>query len=321
MFRSAILVPALSAGAVLLAVCRPDTQPASRPAPAAASSAAAVCTPPATDVAAPLRGGADYDPLGPAQRALAMKLLAIFENRETELQYGYVENLDDGRGFTAGALGFTTGTSDAHEVIRVYERLVRREGSPEGSLIHIRAFQPYRPVLERFDEMPLGDPRRASVEELQGFERAWSDAAYDPHFRAAQDSVAESMYFVPALRLAHEVGLESALSRSALIDAIVQHGGGDDPDGLPAMLATVLAEEGRVSGITDERHWLGRFLDLREEVLSCAHGAATREAWSESVTRVDVYEQLLQTGNMRLAPPLVFQLDGFEWVIDLDSNR
>ncbi len=50
------------------------------------------------------------------QKRRAEQLTSIFENGKTEIQYGYVEALDDGRGF--GRAGFTTATGDALEVVR-----------------------------------------------------------------------------------------------------------------------------------------------------------------------------------------------------------
>ena len=38
----------------------------------------------------------------------ADELVSAFENSTTEVQYGYAENLGDGRGVTAGRAGFTT---------------------------------------------------------------------------------------------------------------------------------------------------------------------------------------------------------------------
>src|SRR5579862_8416717 len=47
-----------------------------------------------------------------AQRRRADQIISVFENDTIELQYGYTEELDDGRGLTAGRAGFTTATGD-----------------------------------------------------------------------------------------------------------------------------------------------------------------------------------------------------------------
>ena len=43
------------------------------------------------------------------QKHRADQLISIFENGIPEIQYGYAEDLDDGRGITAGRAGFCTG--------------------------------------------------------------------------------------------------------------------------------------------------------------------------------------------------------------------
>src|SRR5690606_13485373 len=135
-------------------------------------------------------------------------------------------------------------------------------------------------------------------------------------FRAAQDSVAMEMYYVPALRFAAAMGVGSALGRAALLDAIVQHGGGDDPDGLPAMLAATRADLGTPTTAQEERAWLARFLTLRQAVLECPHAEATRDVWRASTSRVDVFRQLLDGGNLSLESPLVFELDDRTWTLE-----
>lgn len=281
------------------------------PPPAQVESAALVCEPPATDAVAPVRPGESWTPLSPVQRNLATQLIAIFENRERTLQYAYVENIDDGRGFTSGIVGFTTGTGDARLVIDRYREMAERQGAAvRGNIAR------YLPELERLDRLERSDPARATVFALGGYEDAWRAAAEDPLFRAAQDSVASDLYYRPALQLADVVGIRSGLGRALLWDAIIQHGGGYDPDGLPAMLALTREQEGYPTSWEEEWDWLDRFLEVRNDVLYCAHGEGTREAWRASRTRVDVYRQLLENGNMDLAPPLQFQLDSRGWTIE-----
>ena len=53
--------------------------------------------------------------LNPEQRHRADALISIFENGTPKIQYGYAENIRDGRGITAGRAGFTTATGDALE--------------------------------------------------------------------------------------------------------------------------------------------------------------------------------------------------------------
>ena len=54
-------------------------------------------------------------------------LVSIFENSTLEIQYGFIKDIGDGNGFTAGRAGFTSKTGDMLEVLREYEKL--RPGS------------------------------------------------------------------------------------------------------------------------------------------------------------------------------------------------
>src|SRR6185437_9800653 len=48
------------------------------------------------------------------------QLTTVFENSTTTFRYDYVEDLGDGRGYTAGRVGFCTGTGDLLDVVERY---------------------------------------------------------------------------------------------------------------------------------------------------------------------------------------------------------
>lgn len=148
-------------------------------------------------------------------------------------------------------------------------------------------------------------PRGASTQGLDGFEKAWALAAKDPKLRAVQDQVVDRLDFAPSQRHADALGLTTPLARGQLYDAIIQHGDGADPDGLPALLAAATKKAGGTpkSGV-DEKAWLAAFLAVRRADLTHAHDPATRAEWAGSVDRVGVYEDLLRAGNLRLDGPL-----------------
>lgn len=224
------------------------------------------------------------------QKLRAEQITSVFENDTIELQYAYMENIGDGRGFTGGRAGFTSGTGD---LVLVVERYVAI--SPESELAR------YLPRLRQ-----LAAQRSASVAGLDGLPAAWARATDDPRFRAAQDEVVDQEYYEPALALWHEYGLTSALSVAALYDAIIQHGGGEDPDGLPAMMdrATRRAGGNPASGV-NEKTWLASFLEVRRQTLGHATDPATRAAWAEGVDRVDPFQELLDAGNFDLHGPIM----------------
>lgn len=223
------------------------------------------------------------------QRLLADQIISIFENNTPELQYGYAEVLDDGRGITAGRAGFTSATGDMLEVIQRYSRL-----RPDNILV---------PFLPRLQQLAASED--GSIEGLQGLPQRWADASQNPVFRQVQDDVVDELYFQPAMERAAELGAQMPLTLLALYDAIIQHGEGDDGDGLPAMIARTTA---KVNGIpaegVDERRWLKTFLKIRKQVLRHPANLETEDEWSESTGRVDSLMKLLKQGNTDLHPPI-----------------
>ena len=234
----------------------------------------------------------DHD-LTPAQRARAEELTSLFENDTIEIQYAYAEDLDDGRGITCGRARFTTATGDALVVIELYTARV-----PDNVLSR------YLPALRT-----LARDEDDDTSALGGFIAAWSTAAMDPVFRAVQDEVVDELYYRPAKQHADALGLQAALSRAVLYDTIIQHGDGDDPDGLPALLdRTTLTP-------LDEHAWLGQFLEVRRDDLAHAFDPETREAWAESVGRVDVFRQIYDADNTELHGPIVIHTADYDATI------
>lgn len=239
------------------------------------------------------------------QKRRAEQLISLFENGTTEIQYGYVENLDDGRGYTCGRAGFTTGTGDVLEVIQRFTKQVSN-----NPLVK------YIPELKRLDSLPEDSSKRADVSHLQGFPQAWKSLANNKLFRAAQDSVVDDWYYSPAMSRADQVGLKTALGRAIFYDTIIQHGDGEDPDGLPALIATTKKKMGGTpkTGV-DEKKWIAAFLDVRRADLAHAHDPDTRDEWAQSVGRVDAFKQLIRSGNFDLNSPLVIVWEGGRYAI------
>ena len=227
--------------------------------------------------------------LGGATKLRAEALTSLFENGTTTIQWGYVENIDDGRGYTAGRAGFTTANGDALQVVELYTKNVPRNDLAK-----------FIPRLRELAKAESGD-----VTGLDGYVTAWRNAAGNSKFREAQDAVKDELYFTPAMNRADDLGLETALARAELYDAIVQHGEGDDPDGLPALLAATNAKIGGSpkSGI-DEKKWLDAFFTVRRADLAHASDPDSRAAWAESVSRVDALRAIAAQSNWELHGPI-----------------
>jgi chitosanase len=244
-----------------------------------------------TAQAAVMEPGALRDTLPAALKSCAERMISVLENETTSLKYDYVENLNDGRGFTAGRAGFVTKDGDLLQVVELYNRV--------------------RPVerLCSSVENGAGDGVNARFGAA-----AWRKAAADPLFRQAQDQVSDRLYYAPAMQAADDLHLQSPLAKFALYDASIQHGTGTDVDSLGAIIRAAIAVRGRPDKAGEEK-WLAAFLQARKKVLLNATDPQTRAAWKESVGRVNEQLRLLREGNLQLAGPLTLKPYGRKFVV------
>ena len=176
-----------------------------------------------------------------SQRKTADQIISIFENNTPIIQYDYAENLFDGRGITAGRAGFTSATADILEVIKRYTVII-----PNNLLSK---------YLSRLEE--LAKTEDGSVAGLEGLEASWKESSKDVIFRNVQDEILNEWYFTPALKQAQLLGVKLPLTLLNLYDAIIQHGEGDDFDGLPNMIKQTTSKVGgTIKDGIDEKVWL-----------------------------------------------------------------
>jgi len=238
----------------------------------------------------------------PAVQARAAQIISTFENSTTEVQYGYAENIDDGRGITAGRAGFCSGTGDMNLVVKYYT-----EEKPANPLAK------FAPRLEQIDEQFADsnwEKPVASTKGLDGLVDAWGKAAKDLKFREAQDKVFNELYLEPSLKRAAGVkvvdgGIHSAAGELVILDALIQHGEGTDPDGLPALMNETAKKLGTSNA--SEQLYVDVFLGVREQHLQNAANEETREGWADSVARVGALRQIVDQ-DPSLRGPLVFDV-------------
>ncbi|GJF03041.1 chitosanase [Pseudonocardia sp. D17] len=228
-------------------------------------------------------------PAPAAERRTADQIISVFENDVTDIQYGYIEDLQDGRGYTAGRAGFCSACGDMAEVVRRYT-----EASPANPLAS------FLPGLTR-----LAAEGSDSHVGLEGMPQAWAQASADPQFRAAQDAVVDETYYRPAVDLARQLGLTSSLARLVLYDTAIQHGVDEGPDSLAAVADRATREAGgEPADAAGETIWLEAFFSARRATLEQPSNPDTREVWAGSVGRVDALHELLHEGNLNLDLPL-----------------
>jgi chitosanase len=223
-------------------------------------------------------GDAKGAELSSAQRSRADQMVSVFENGTTKVQYGYAENLHDGRGITAGRIGFTTSDGDALTVIQAYTEKV--PDNPLASFV---------PELKRLKEDNSGDTEGLPEGK---YIAAWKKASEDADFREIQDQQVDKRYYGPAMR-------EADLARAELYDTAVQHGTGSDADSLHALVTRTTEKVGTV-GEAGEKEWLGAFLTTRAKDLTSPANTATADEWKRSVDRVEAVRRLARSGDYDL---------------------
>jgi chitosanase len=247
---------------------------------------AAATTPP------PTTGSKDLD--DPAKKEIAMELISSAENSTLnwKAQYAYIEDIGDGRGYTAGIMGFCTGCGDLLELVQYYTQI-------QSSNVLAK----YIPALQKigdFDDSHAGlDPN---------FTTDWKTAAKDAKFQEAQDHERDRVYFNPAVSQGKADGLR-ALGQFIYYDALVMHGPGDDSVSFGGIRNTALKKAKTPAQGGDEKTYLNAFLDARK-------AAMLTEAAHDDTDRVDTEQRVFLTaGNFDLNTPLNWSVYGDKYTI------
>ncbi|MGW3250806.1 chitosanase [Streptomyces fungicidicus] len=224
----------------------------------------------------------------PAKKELAQQLVASAEYSTTDWRatYGTIEDEGDGCGYTAGIIGFCTGT---HDLLMLVERYT--EEYPDNGLAS------FLPALRKVD----GSDSHEGLD--PGFPAAWEAEAKVPAFRAAQQAERDRICFDPAVRLAKLDGL-GTLGQFVYFDAMVFHGPDTDANGFYALRERTLKQAKTPAAGGSEKAFLNAFLDVRREAM--LSGAPERDT-----DRVDTAQRrFLEAGNLNLDTPLVWEMYG-----------
>ncbi|KAH8554087.1 lysozyme-like domain-containing protein [Umbelopsis sp. PMI_123] len=266
-------------------------------------------------------------PVDDCQKVKMYRLTSTYENSDIYLHFGYCDDLGDGRGYTSGIIGFCTATGDAIQVIQEYNNLVPQPNE----------FSRYYDTLVNLAKN--GDDSTSSISQYcQIWEAVSRDPDNGPLFRQAQMLVADSVDYVPAMSLSNNLGLQYAVSRGQMYDALVQHGNGTDPDSILSLINRTAVYFSQNTGATnvsvsnsgntgpsgsvittalgnqvDEITWLRKFLDVRKNDLENPSDNSTAVAWRQSTTRVDSYSYLVNQGDYNWT-------NSFNMALDNDGN-
>ncbi|GAA0924928.1 chitosanase CsnA [Kribbella koreensis] len=224
----------------------------------------------------------------PAKKEIAMKIVSSAENSSLDwkAQYKYIEDIDDGRGYTAGIIGFCSGTGDMLDLVKLYKQ--KKPGN---------VLQKYLPALENVD----GTDSHEGLD--PNYTRDWKTAANDSVFKAAQDSERDRVYFNPAVSRGKSDGV-GVLGQFMYYDAIVMHGDGSDGTSFGGIRKRALTKAKPPAQGGNETTWLNAFLDARVWAMK------QEEAHSDT-SRVDTAQRVfLRNGNLNLNTPLDWKVYG-----------
>jgi chitosanase len=210
---------------------------------------------------------------------------SAFENSDTNLQYWYAENINDGRGVTAGISGFTTGTWDLGELLRRYENV-----RPDNRLSKFRY---------------IVDKRELSEDEERELILAWGEEANSSkEFRDVQDKMDDELYFYPAMDQSYKRGFIYPVTMFEVYDAYIQHGLESEVlDGVKIKgVNDLFKESDEIYDGGDEIEYLKVFLNVREETLDSTSG------WEDTSYRVKAVRDIVDNDNIYLKPVIHLKL-------------
>lgn len=220
-----------------------------------------------------------------APKRTIQQLSSIFENATLDLQYTFVSNIGDQRGWTFGFAGFTSGTYSGTFFLEEYRRQ-----RPNNAL------NQFLPTFRRIDKgYHDSEGRNPDTTELENFPNVFQTLGNDPKFRKAQHILVDRLAWRPAIQLAKRLGTRRNITLGQLYDANVNHG----EDGINKLIRrTNRRAGGSPSQGVNEIAWLKIFLQTRMRTLQAD------PVWNLATDRIRVYQSLLRDGNIHLKTPM-----------------
>ncbi|QXE01475.1 chitosanase [Terribacillus sp. DMT04] len=221
-------------------------------------------------------------------RKIVYAFVSSAENSSIDYQnqYAYIEDIQDGRGYTTGIIGFTSGTGDLLEVIKEYQTL-----KPDNNILE-SYIEPLEAVNGTDSHEGLGE----------SFEKDWRQVGQTADMIQAQDNIVDTMYLNPAVTYAEKDHL-SLLGQYIYYDALVVHGPGEDLESFNGIRKKALQNSNAPSEAGNEAEYLKAFLKARTKIM-------LQEEAHEDLSRIHFQEQLIDEGNYELELPVRWEMYG-----------
>lgn len=218
---------------------------------------------------------------------IMLKLVSIAENSSTDWQkqINYIENINDGRGYTISIVGFCTGTGDFIQVLQEIQKIDSKH--PLVKFI---------PLVQKVDGS-------SSVKGLEGLPAAMKSIGInDPVFNEAMWIIIKKLYWGPALEYCKKHNLITNLSKYIAYDTYLNFGQWDynkkyNLDTIPN---------------SDETTFLKTFLEYKQKTIE-----ADSSLGDKKNNRVDMQKKLLNDKNFELSLPMTVSCYGDTFTISL----
>ena len=224
-----------------------------------------------------------------------LQLTSIFENAKLDLQFDYVEDIKDGRGYTFGFVGFCSGTGDGSQMLAEYSSLIGGKDAETTKYLN---------AMKAIDAK--GKDMNPTLVGLDGFVNYVNKNGKKQEWIQANLNIANKLYVIPSQKKAKELGLVTPLSMGQLYDSYLNHG---ESGGL-----AIIKKTGSVSAVGNEKAWLEKYLQNRYNVL------AKDKTWVEALDRIRVYQKLLAE-NPELNRPIKVTCYGGSYTLSNSSDQ
>lgn len=238
-------------------------------------------------------------------RKRCFALMGAAEDSQLDYDQNYNSvsgDISDGRGITAGIIGFTTGTGDMNNMLGYYNKI-----SPNN---HLAGYK---------DHMNHINGKQ--------FEKDWHNAYKDDkdRFIKAQNHEVKKEVMNDAVKYAKKDGL-SQLGQYIYFDALVKHGPGNNYQDAPRewgfQAIRHYAQENNVKTPAeggDESKYLKNFVGKRYDATNDENDHNPDMDTDGTTDRLDFQMQQLDNGNLDLALPLSFKMNNTPF--DLNQEK